>query len=505
MQRALTHILQMTFVCGSLLGCKAVGPDYEPPLMSVPDGWTRAIEGERSASRTGAQRWWSEYNDSNLNQLIAMARKNNPDLKRAHARVQEAWQQRRVINAALFPHSDLFGRNDNGLGSFDSSGIKWDPGSSVNNIAQLDVGWELDVFGGIRREVESVTADYEASVEGWRDFHVIVTAEVALQYIALRTMEARLGVAREGVKIYMEIADLSRIRTEEGVGAEVDVRESSARLKAQEAKIPALENERVAILNQLAALAGTYPAQAGAIVKSGSPIPTPPKRLATGVPADLIRSRPDIRRAERKLQAQSARIGMATANLYPSLSLSGAITYERNVIDGVTTLFRRDLGLGPTLRWRIFHACADQARIKEQEAGLERELATYEETVLTAVAQVETAMAGCHFEKQRLGLLGEAVTEYRGTAEMMTDSYRAGLVDLRRLLNARQDQLDTLDEETATRGRHAAHTVKLFKALGGGDLPSPKGLVSQPASEAANTPTSRKAETKSPGRMGLAR
>jgi multidrug efflux system outer membrane protein len=473
MRSFLTHFLRMTFVCVSVLGCKAVGPHYEPPVTPVPDGWTRVLERERSASRTGAQRWWAEYNDADLNRLIAMAKKNNPDIKRAHARVQEAWQQRRVIRAALFPHSDLFGRNATGLGTFDSNGINLDPGSSSNNIAQLDVGWELDVFGGIRRQVESVTADYEASVEGWRDFHVIVTAEAALQYIALRTMDARIEVAREGVKIYQEIAGLSRIRHEEGVGAEVDVLESSARLKAQEAKVPALENERVAILNQLAALVGTYPAQAASMLKPGPRIPSPPKHLATGVPADLLRSRPDIRRAERKLQAQSARIGMATANLYPSLSLSGAITYERDIVAGVTTLLRRDLGLGPTLRWRIFHACADQARIEEQKAGLERELATYEETVLTAVGQVETAMAGCHFEKQRLNLLGEAATKYRGTAEMMADSYRSGLVDLRRLLNARQDELDTLDEAAATRGRHAANTVKLFKSLGGGALPSP--------------------------------
>jgi outer membrane protein, multidrug efflux system len=492
------HILPMAFVCWGLLGCKAVGPDYDPPVTPVPDAWTRVLEGEKAASRTGAQRWWADYNDPVLNELIAMARKNNPDLKRTGARVSQAWQQRRVIRAALFPHTDLYGRNANGLGNFDSNGIKWDPVTSVDNIAQLNAGWELDFFGGIRRQVESVTADYEASVEGWRDFHVIVTAEVALQYIALRTMDARLGVARDGIKVYEEIASLSQFRSEAGVGANADVRESSARLKAQGAKIPALEFERTAILNQLASLVGTYPAQAQSILKSGLPIPTPPKSLATGVPADLLRSRPDIRRAERKLQAQSARIGIATANLYPSLSLSGAITYERNTSAGVVELFRRDLGLGPTLRWRIFNACADRARIKEHEAGLEQEMAAYEETVLTAVGQVETALAGCYFEKQRLSLLDQAAADYRSAADMMIDSYRAGLVDLRRLLNARQDQIDTLDEEIATRGRYAAHTVKLFRALGGGDLPSPKAILFQSDSKKAKSPTGKKVEIKNP-------
>lgn len=480
MRWQLTHILRLSLVCAALLGCKSVGPDYEAPVTPVPDGWTRVLTHEKSASRTGAQRWWSDFQDRDLDKLITLARTNNPDLKRAQARIREAWQQRRVIRAALFPHTDLYGRNSNGLGSFDSGGIKWDPGSSVDTLAQVDVGWEIDLFGGIRRQVESATADYEASIEGWRDFHVIVTAEVALHYIALRTLDARLAVARDGVKVYQDIAGLSGTRHQEGVGAEVEVLESTARLQAQQARVPALENERAATLARLAALAGTYPAQVSALMKPTAPIPATPSRMITGAPADLLRSRPDIRRAERKLQAQSARIGMATANLYPSLSLSGAITYERNLASDTLNVFRRDLGLGPTLRWRIFNACADHARIEEQKAGLESELASYEETVLNAVAEVETSLAGCQYESQRLSLLGGSNRDYRRTAEMMTDSYRSGLVDLRRLLNARQDELDTADEEAATRGRVAAHAVNLFKALGGGPLPTP------PASKPAN-------------------
>lgn len=474
------HFLYQTFKVAlvglATLGCKAVGPDYQAPVTPVPDGWTRVLEGEKNASQTGAERWWADFQDADLNRLIVTAKANNPDLKRGEARIKEAWQQRRVIRAALFPFTDLNAEFENGLGSFDRSGIRWDPGSSANSLAQLNVGWELDFFGGIRRQVESVTADYEASIEGWRDFHVIITGEVALHYIALRTLDARLTVAKQGVEAYSEIAGVTKARLEEGVGAEVDVFESSARLKQQEARIPQLEAERAAVFNRLAALVGTYPAQLNQMLRATAPIPDPPKKLATGLPADLLRSRPDIRRAERRLQAQSARIGIATANLYPSLSLSGALTYERGLTAGAVDVFRRDLGLGPRLRWRIFHNCADQARIKEQEAGLERELAVYEETVLTAVAEVEESLAGWHFEKQALGKLGEARSDYLKTAEMMADSYRAGLVDLRRLLNARQDALDTGDEEAASRGRTSAHSVRLFKAIGGGKLATPKAL-----------------------------
>ena len=432
------------------------------------------MEGERTLQSTGAERWWSDFNDRYLSKLIAMARKNNPDLKRAKARIQEAWQQRSVIRAALFPHSDFNGKSSYGLGSYDNSGVKWDTGSSMNDLAQLDVGWEVDLFGGIRRQVESVTADYEASIEGWRDFHVIITAEVALQYIALRTLDERIRITHEGVKSYRDIADIARVRREEGLDADVDLLEASARLKVQEAKIPGLESERASIMCQLASLVGTYPGQAATMLEPTAHIPVPPSRLGTGVPADLLRSRPDIRRAERKLQAQSARIGIATAELYPSLSLSGAITYDRSVTAGITNLLRRDLGLGPTLRWKIFHSCADQARIKKQEAGLEIELASYEEVVLRAVAEVEGSISGIHFEKQRQERLAGATADYRRTSELMKESYRSGLVDLQRLLIARQDALNAEEEEAATRGRVATHSVKLFKAIGGGLLPTPK-------------------------------
>ena len=129
MRRRLIHISQMALIGSAMLGCKAVGPDYEPPVTPVPDGWTRALESEKKASRTGAERWWADFQDEDLNRLIAMAKNNNPDLKRGQARIEEAWQQRRVIRAAFFTHSDFYGRNENGLGSFDSGGVKWDPGS----------------------------------------------------------------------------------------------------------------------------------------------------------------------------------------------------------------------------------------------------------------------------------------------------------------------------------------------------------------------------------------
>ncbi|MFT6241257.1 MAG: outer membrane protein TolC, partial [Akkermansiaceae bacterium] len=185
-------------------------------------------------------------------------------------------------------------------------------------------------------------------------------------------------------------------------------------------------------------------------------------------------SRPDVRRAERKIANQTALVGVATADLYPQLSLSGAITYEYLRRGNTTEILRRVLGLGATLRQRIYYGCADRFRIKEEKAKLEEVITEYEKTIITAVTETEDAMAGLHYEKKRLAKLAAASAAHEKTAGLMLEAYKTDLVDLRRLLNANQDVFATRDEEAATRGRNAAHAVRLFKALGGGELPSPE-------------------------------
>jgi multidrug efflux system outer membrane protein len=457
-----------------LIGCRAVGPDYRPHQVAVPDSWTRVMKHERDATHTAAENWWEEFKDPCLSRLIATARQNNSDIRRAKARIQQSWQQRQMIRAALFPSADVFGKNRYGLGTFDEDGIQWGGGTSVNQVAQLDVGWELDLFGGIHRQSEAATAGYEASVEAWRDYHVVVTAEVALHYIALRSVQTRLRIARAGVSSFKEIDQLVHLQQDLGLAAKVDSLESSARLKVQEAKVPGIENEEVALVQQLSLLLGIYPNQIERMIRLNGGIPQPPRPWNPGVPADLLRSRPDIRQAERLLQLQCARIGIATANLYPSLSLAGSVAYEVDATGGASQLLRNDLGLGPALRLRLFHTSADRARVKEQEAALEADLATYEEVVLRAVTEVEQSMSAIQFDRKRLEKLSGASNDYRARADLMNESYRSGLADLHHLIVANQDALDATSEEAATRGRVAAHSVRLFKSLGGGVLKRPE-------------------------------
>lgn len=477
--------------CSLFLGCAKVGPDYEKsPEINLPDSWTLAIQKDNSAPFSGAQRWWQKFDDRTLDRLIRMSRQANPNIQIARARITESWHQRSVLAAAWYPHSDFNARDDRGLASFDRSGVKWDANASHGQLAQLDVGWELDLFGKIKRQVEAAQAEYEAKIDGWRDVIVFINSEVALHYIAYRTLEKRIENAEEARLIFQKTKNMIQLLKEQGIASQLDLHEANGRLKTTESDLPRLTQQKVVVRNRLAALLAIQPSHMERLLQKNREIPTPPSSIATGFPSQMLRSRPDVRRAERKVAAQTARIGIATAALYPELSISGAITYEY-LRQGITVeTLTRTIGLGPSLKWRIFHGCADRARIKEQHAKLNQEISTYHSTVIHAVTQVENSMARLYFTKQRLALLRQSVESHQKAAELMEDAYQLGEVDLRRLLNAQRDFISHRDEMFATQGRRAAHSVRLFKALGGGELPPPKPQARK-ESKAKETASSR--------------
>jgi multidrug efflux system outer membrane protein len=450
-----------------------VGPNFEKPKVNVPDSWTHAIQSDNSAPFTGSQRWWQKFNDPTLDKLIKISRKSNPNIQIAKARITESWYQRSVLAAAWYPKSDFNGRDDYGLLTYDRNSVKWDFNHSHGQLAQIEMGWDIDLFGKVKRQVESATAEYQAKIEGWRDAIVFINSEVALHYIAYRTLKSRIANAKEATQSYLNIKNMVSTLHDNGITSKLELHEAKGRLKSSQAEVPRLTQDSIVIRNRLAALLGMQPGDLSSLLSKNLAIPKPPSSIASGFPVQMLRSRPDIRRAERKIAAQTARIGVATAELYPQLSLSGALSYEY-LRRGVTVeTLRRTLGLGPSLKWRIFHACADQDRIKEQEAKLTQAIVTYESTVINAVTQVENSLTRIHYSSERLSLLNAAAVENKKAAELMQAAYQLGEVDLRRLLNAQQDYIRNKDEAIATKGRRAAHSVRLFKSLGGGELPQP--------------------------------
>ncbi len=464
-----SHLLIFAISLSFLSQCTVVGPDYKAPQLSLPDEWTASIQVDNAARVTGSQRWWKKFNDPTLNRLIHLSRQANPNIRIARARITESWYQRAVLAAAWAPSGEFDSRLEQGVGSFDRSGIKLDPGQGRNELAQFNVGWEIDLFGKTARQVEAATADYESQIEGWRDATVFINSEVALHYIAYRTLEKRIANAQEAQQNYETIYKMVSVLNEEGISSRLDLKEATGRLRTAEAELPPLQEENAIIRNRLAALLATRPSDMATYLANNTEIPTPPASIATSFPAQLLRSRPDVRRAERNIAVQTALVGVATAQLYPELSLSGAITYENLRASSLT----RTLGLGPNLRWRIFNCCQDKKRIKEFEAKVTQAIIEYEKTVIQAITDVENAMTRIQYTRQRQTMLESAVEDLADAASLMNQAYQLGTVDLRRLLNAQDDYIRVKDESIANRGRVSAHSVRLFKALGGGELPLP--------------------------------
>jgi multidrug efflux system outer membrane protein len=447
--------------------CKTmVGPDYTGPGgTTVPDAWTRSVLGDLQGRSLA--KWWKGFNDPALDTLVERAREANPDLKAALARIAEARAQRGVAASQALPQL-------NGGGSYSrnrtSENLFFVPPVNPTDLyaAGFDAGWEIDLFGGIRRSVEAAEASIEARYEDYRDALVTLFAEVALNYIDYRTLQERIAVAERNIATQRESVELTRSRLEAGLVPRIDVTQAETNLAVSEAAVPALREQLVAARNRLATLTGGFPASVEGTLARSRGIPSPRAGYAAGLPADLLRARPDIRRAERELAAQTARIGVAEAELYPRFSLFGELQLQSvesgNFFESASTGY----GFGPSFRWRLFTSGQVRNLIAAEESRAQAALAAYEKSVLRAVEEVETGMAGIANERDRLAALGQAVAASRETVSLVKDNYENGLVNFQNVLDAERTKFDVEDQETFSRGRVSANYVVLYKALGGG-------------------------------------
>ncbi|MBK1828165.1 efflux transporter outer membrane subunit [Haloferula rosea] len=481
---ATSRIALPSAVLTLILPCCTVGPDYEDPNLVVEgewhssggdsvvqDYWTERLDADQSAKRTGAELWWRKFNDSSLNKLITHARRNHPTAAAADARIREARAQRNVLASAWSPWIGTRGEIQGGENNPSTFGGTTGSSFSTNYIAGLEAGWEVDLFGGIRRGVEAADAEWEAAIEWQRDALVVLSAEVALHYVAARTLEERLARATEAVDDFRELHRVLVDRQAEGLSPEADVAESKAQLLTREARLPKLEQEMKVARIRLANSSGIYPNDLDPIMKRNRGIPVPPSKILVATPIDALRNRPDVRREERKLAAQTARIGLAESELYPILSISGGINWESTSASDLFTQANRAFGFGPKLKWRIFEGCKIKNRIAEEEAQTDIRLAAYRQQVMDAVTEIEIAMTRLDTEGRYASKQAEAANAHLKSTELTRKSYLAGLVDIRRLLNALIDYHDARDEGAAALGRRAGFAAALFKSIGGGQIP----------------------------------
>jgi NodT family efflux transporter outer membrane factor (OMF) lipoprotein len=461
-------------------GC-AVGPDYEHPDAAVPDAWTGAVEEELSAAVPDLEAWWTVLGDTTLTALIAEADTASLDLAAALGRLKEARAGTGVAKGAYWPSLDAYGNYARTQIS-ETSPPGNSTGAGPNDLWQagFDATWEIDVFGRTRRSVEAATATWQASVEDYRDVLVTMYAEVAANYILVRTLQSRLDYANTSAAALRETAQLTQDRYKAGLTSLLDVTRAQSNLASTEASIPSLEDQLNAALNRLAVLLGRTPGSLHERLGEFRPIPTEPADVLVGVPAELLRRRPDVRRAERQLAAQTARVGVATADLYPSFSISGLLGLESSEWDDLGDTGRSGKwSLIPGFRWNLFNGGATRSRIQIEEARTEQLLAAYEKTVLVALEDVENAMVGLNREQLRRQHLEAAVEASQRSVSLVHTQYISGLTGFQDYLDAQRSLINQHDELALSRGRVIQNLIALNKALGGGWSPDrlPADLV----------------------------
>jgi outer membrane protein, multidrug efflux system len=457
-----------------LAACVTVGPDYVAPASHVPERFREAPASADSAA--GAETddaWWKNLGDPLLESLLRQALASAPDIAEAQARVREARALSGFAEAGEWPIADAGGLYTRNLGS-ENVPIGVPPGGlgpgARSNLWQagFDASWEIDVFGGQRRAIESAHANYQAVSEDRADVVLTLLAEVARDYIELRGAQRRIEVARKDLATERDLQTLTQSLLAAGLAAQQDVLRSQAQVAAIEAAIPALIADERAAGYRVAALIGRPFTETLAALSAPEPIPHAINDVPVGLPSDLLRRRPDVRAAERRIAAANARIGVATADLYPHFSLTGAAGIES--LD-LSSLFSGSSGyyqVGPGISWRIFDAGRIRFRIQAETARTDAAAAAYQRSVLDALRDVETALvAYANAQSRRSKLAAEAEADADAT-RIERVLYERGLESFLAVLDAER-ALYAADDALAQSERDSALAlVALYKSLGGG-------------------------------------
>lgn len=447
-----------------------VGPDYVPPTVEVPENWQQPPDPAILPSSADITRWWTVFDDETLTDLIRQAARQNLDLRVAVARVNEARARLGVAVGGQAPVVDATGsafreRSSENLGM---------PGGVTQNrfSVGLDASWEIDLFGRVGRAVEEATAGYQASEEDRNDVLITLYAEVARTYLDIRTYQMRLGAAKKNIDAQKQVSGIAKARYANGLTSQLDVFQAERVLANTEAEVPPLRIELARGINTMSVLMGKPPGTLHDLLKKAKPVPVPPETVAVGIPADLLRRRPDIRRAERLLAAQTARVGIASADLYPSLTLTGSLNLTALSAADIFNAGSGALAFGPALRWNIFDRDRIRSQIAVEDARTEQALLTYELTVLNALNEVENAIVAFLEQRIQFKSMERSVAASVKALRLATERYKEGLTDFQNVLDAQRELFNAENRMAAACGASAANLVRLYKALGGGWMPS---------------------------------
>jgi NodT family efflux transporter outer membrane factor (OMF) lipoprotein len=473
-------------------GCR-VGPDYYPQQPSLPQAWvsptTAPSSQPASAPAPGADlaRWWKEFHDPTLTSLIERAAVSNLDYRTSLAVIRQARATRGVVWSALWPTADaLTSYSRRFPGGINSSG-----NPIAGNLYQvgLDSAWEIDVFGGVQRGVESADAGILTAVENSRNVRVTLVAEVGLNYVSLRGAQERLAIARENLKAQKNTADLTRRKLEHGLVGALDVANADAQVATTASVIPTQEAQIRGFIYNLSVLLGQEPAALVEELTPAAPTPSAPPNVPVGLPSDLLRRRPDIRSAEAQIHSATAQIGVATADLFPKFNMTGSFSFQATDLKNLANWASRNWSFGPSVDWQIFNAGRVFSNIELQKALTEQAVLAYMKTVLTALQDVENAMVAYTYERDHYKALADAVAANTKAVTYATELYADGLTDFLSVLDAQRSLFASQDALSLSNTALSTDLVALYKALGGGWDESPTAPL--PTDSGAVAPASR--------------
>ncbi|HLZ55031.1 MAG TPA: efflux transporter outer membrane subunit [Verrucomicrobiae bacterium] len=452
----------------------SVGPDYHQPAVSTPARWGEPLTGGETSGRAAVADWWKNFHDPELDSLIARAVQSNLDLKIAQARVREARAEYGIAVGNLWPTVDASGsyaRQRQSKNQPVLSSLPMPPGVPFeNNVYQagFDASWEIDVFGGKRRAVESAKAQVAAAQFGEGDVLVTLLGDVARNYVEARGYQRQLEIARENIRAQEQTLALTQNRFTNGLANNLDVQQATALLATTRANLPTLETALHASIHRLGVLLGQPPEVLQTEFSSVAPIPAAPPIVPVGLPSELLLRRPDVQLAERQLAAATANIGVAKADLFPKFYLTGVAGFQGVSADEWFTGDSKFWSVGPAVQWRIFDAGRIRANIKVQNARQEQALAAYEQTALSAFEDVENALTAYAKEQVRRRSLEDAVKSSHESLRLANQLYANGLANFINVLDAERSLYQAQDALVQSDRTVSTDVIALYKSLGGG-------------------------------------
>ncbi len=464
-----------------LAGC-AVGPSYKRPQVPIPKQWTVASARGTSTKPAATDEWWSSFHDQELNSLVARAVDRNLDLKLALERVQEARAARGIARSGYSPSVDANVSATRLRGGFNQGVIRAVPSSAdtkarpslispfETNVFEGNLGasWELDVFGGIRRGVQAAAADVTAAEENRSDVLVILLGDVGRVYAQLRGFQRRLEIANKNIKTQQETLDLTTARAQAGLATELDVSRARAQLEATKAVVPTLLSGIDVSIHRLSVLLGEEPGALRSELDKTSPIPSAGPEVEVGLPSDLLKRRPDIRRAEAQLAAATARIGEAKRDLFPRFVLTGTAGRQATQVHDLTLGVGNFFSVGPGISLPLFTGGRIRSNIAVETSRQRGAVIRYQSAILNALEEVENALVNYSQEQERRDRLDQAVEQSQLAVDLATEQYRAGLADFLSVLEAQRELYANEDQLVQSQSSVTTDLVGLYRALGGG-------------------------------------